>query len=97
MPIADRPGGGYPICGLHPRPARLCHGLQAAAAVLSLVATLLLGSANLTGSSLRLVGGALPAGWSAYTMWQYMSFGATVGDHDRFSGFPDSLRDFAAD
>ncbi|MET7484470.1 lysozyme [Streptomyces sp. NPDC005538] len=39
--------------------------------------------------------GTLPAGWSAYTMWQYTSFGATVGDHDRFNGSPDTLREFA--
>jgi GH25 family lysozyme M1 (1,4-beta-N-acetylmuramidase) len=38
--------------------------------------------------------GALPAGWSAYTMWQYTSSGETVGDHDRFSGSPDVLREF---
>jgi GH25 family lysozyme M1 (1,4-beta-N-acetylmuramidase) len=40
--------------------------------------------------------GALPAGWSAYTMWQYTSSGATVGDHDRFSGSLNTLRKFAA-
>jgi GH25 family lysozyme M1 (1,4-beta-N-acetylmuramidase) len=41
--------------------------------------------------------GALPAGWSSYTMWQYTSSGPTVGDHDRFNGPKDELRDFAAD
>jgi GH25 family lysozyme M1 (1,4-beta-N-acetylmuramidase) len=40
--------------------------------------------------------GTLPAGWSAYTMWQYTSSGTTVGDHDRFSGSLDTLREFAA-
>lgn len=40
--------------------------------------------------------GELPAGWSAYTMWQYTSTGPTVGDHDRFNGTPDLLRTFAA-
>jgi len=40
--------------------------------------------------------GALPAGWSAYTMWQYTSSGQTVGDHDRFNGSQDALRQFAA-
>ncbi|MGW1208164.1 lysozyme [Streptomyces sp. NPDC002499] len=39
--------------------------------------------------------GALPAGWSQYTMWQYTSSGATVGDHDRFNGSPDAVREFA--
>ncbi|MBK3574603.1 lysozyme [Streptomyces sp. MBT65] len=39
--------------------------------------------------------GTLPAGWSAYTMWQYTSSGATVGDHDRFNGSPDTLGEFA--
>lgn len=40
--------------------------------------------------------GELPAGWSAYTMWQYTSTGPTVGDHDRFNGTVDRLRTFAA-
>ena len=39
--------------------------------------------------------GTLPAGWSSYTMWQYTSTGKTVGDHDRFNGSVDQLRDFA--
>ncbi|MEU6281289.1 lysozyme [Streptomyces sp. NPDC047028] len=39
--------------------------------------------------------GTLPSGWSAYTMWQYTSSGATVGDHDRFNGSLTKLRDFA--
>ncbi|MYW42840.1 lysozyme [Streptomyces sp. SID161] len=39
--------------------------------------------------------GTLPAGWSAYTMWQYTSTGQTVGDHDRFNGSQDRLKDFA--
>ncbi|MGI5460762.1 lysozyme [Streptomyces sp. CA-249302] len=41
--------------------------------------------------------GTLPAGWSSYTMWQYTSSGQTVGDHDRYNGSADGLRDFAAD
>ncbi|MET7683462.1 lysozyme [Streptomyces sp. NPDC005423] len=40
--------------------------------------------------------GELPAGWPAYTMWQYTSTGPTVGDHDRFNGSPDALGQFAA-
>jgi GH25 family lysozyme M1 (1,4-beta-N-acetylmuramidase) len=40
--------------------------------------------------------GKLPAGWSSYTMWQYTSTGKTVGDHDRFNGNLDQLRDFAS-
>ncbi|MFF9024618.1 lysozyme [Streptomyces eurythermus] len=39
--------------------------------------------------------GTLPAGWSAYTMWQYTSSGPSVGDHDRFNGSEDKLREFA--
>ncbi|MFJ2608616.1 MULTISPECIES: lysozyme [unclassified Streptomyces] len=39
--------------------------------------------------------GTLPAGWSRYTMWQYTSTGPTVGDHDRFNGPLDNLREFA--
>ncbi|MGW4568671.1 lysozyme [Streptomyces sp. NPDC004561] len=38
--------------------------------------------------------GTLPSGWSTYTMWQYTSTGKTVGDHDRFNGSQDQLRDF---
>ncbi|MEU8539002.1 lysozyme [Streptomyces sp. NPDC048717] len=30
--------------------------------------------------------GTLPAGWSYYTMWQYTSTGAYVGDHSHFNG-----------
>ncbi|WP_399095880.1 lysozyme [Streptomyces sp. BBFR2] len=30
--------------------------------------------------------GALPAGWSFQTIWQYTSSGKTVGDRDRFNG-----------
>ncbi|MEU6142780.1 lysozyme [Streptomyces sp. NPDC047081] len=41
--------------------------------------------------------GTLPAGWSSYTMWQYTSSGQTVGDHDRYNGTADGLKDFAAD
>jgi len=41
--------------------------------------------------------GVLPAGWSSYTMWQYTSSGQTVGDHDRFKGSADKLKQFAAD
>ncbi|WP_189984528.1 lysozyme [Streptomyces capoamus] len=39
--------------------------------------------------------GPLPPGWTSYTMWQYTSSGATVGDHDRFNGSTDRLREFA--
>ncbi|MEU3415367.1 MULTISPECIES: lysozyme [unclassified Streptomyces] len=39
--------------------------------------------------------GTLPAGWSSYTMWQYTSSGPAVGDHDRFNGSQDKLREFA--
>ncbi|WP_018548818.1 lysozyme [Streptomyces sp. LaPpAH-108] len=39
--------------------------------------------------------GTLPAGWSAYTMWQYTSTGPTVGDHDKFNGSTTKLRSFA--
>ncbi|KOT38843.1 lysozyme [Streptomyces caelestis] len=39
--------------------------------------------------------GELPAGWDAYTMWQYTSTGPTVGDHDLFNGTPDRVRTFA--
>ncbi|GAA2231884.1 lysozyme [Streptomyces nogalater] len=39
--------------------------------------------------------GTLPAGWSSYTMWQYTSSGPVVGDHDRFNGSQDKLREFA--
>lgn len=41
--------------------------------------------------------GELPAGWSSYTMWQYTSSGQTVGDHDKFNGTADKLRQFADD
>ncbi|MER7184098.1 lysozyme [Streptomyces hyaluromycini] len=39
--------------------------------------------------------GTLPAGWSAYTMWQYTSTGPTVGDHDKFNGAVDKVVAFA--
>lgn len=39
--------------------------------------------------------GALPAGWSYYTMWQYTSSGPTVGDHNRFNGTLDRLKALA--
>ncbi|MHC3469344.1 lysozyme [Streptomyces sp. 7R007] len=39
--------------------------------------------------------GTLPAGWSSYTMWQYTSSGPTVGDHDRFNGTRQRLRELA--
>jgi GH25 family lysozyme M1 (1,4-beta-N-acetylmuramidase) len=39
--------------------------------------------------------GTLPAGWKAYTMWQYTSSGPHVGDHDRFHDTTDKLRKFA--
>ncbi|WP_329293795.1 lysozyme [Streptomyces pseudovenezuelae] len=39
--------------------------------------------------------GTLPAGWSAYTMWQYTSSGPTVGDHDRFDGALDRVQALA--
>jgi GH25 family lysozyme M1 (1,4-beta-N-acetylmuramidase) len=35
--------------------------------------------------------GALPAGWSYYTMWQYTSSGPTVGDHDTCNGALDRV------
>lgn len=41
--------------------------------------------------------GTLPAGWSSYTMWQYTSSGQTVGDHDRFNGSADKLKQFVTD
>ncbi len=39
--------------------------------------------------------GALPAGWSRHTMWQYTSTGPTVGDHNRFNGSLDHVVAFA--
>ncbi|MEV6161504.1 lysozyme [Streptomyces sp. NPDC052052] len=39
--------------------------------------------------------GTLPAGWSYYTMWQYTSSGATVGDHDYFNGALDRVKALA--
>ncbi|MFE9474258.1 lysozyme [Streptomyces griseofuscus] len=39
--------------------------------------------------------GTLPAGWSYYTMWQYTSSGATVGDHDKFNGALDRVQALA--
>ncbi|MEU2060753.1 lysozyme [Streptomyces sp. NPDC013455] len=39
--------------------------------------------------------GPLPAGWPAYTMWQYTSTGPTVGDHDRFDGSQTRLKELA--
>ncbi|MDO0929251.1 lysozyme [Streptomyces sp. TG1A-8] len=39
--------------------------------------------------------GTLPAGWSFHTMWQYTATGPTVGDHDRFNGAADKLRNLA--
>ncbi|MBD9732727.1 lysozyme [Streptomyces sp. H28] len=39
--------------------------------------------------------GELPAGWGAYTMWQYTSTGPTVGDHNRFNGTVDRVRALA--
>ncbi len=39
--------------------------------------------------------GTLPSGWSYYTMWQYTSTGATVGDHDRFNGSQTQLTKLA--
>jgi GH25 family lysozyme M1 (1,4-beta-N-acetylmuramidase) len=39
--------------------------------------------------------GTLPAGWKAYTMWQYTSTGQHVGDHDRFHAGVETLRTFA--
>ncbi|WP_208611505.1 lysozyme [Streptomyces bungoensis] len=39
--------------------------------------------------------GTLPAGWSFYTMWQYTSTGPTVGDHDRFNGSLDKVKNLA--
>ncbi|MGX1542975.1 lysozyme [Streptomyces adustus] len=40
--------------------------------------------------------GALPAGWSSHTMWQYTSSGPTVGDHDRFNGGLDKVQALAS-
>ncbi|MBL1095579.1 lysozyme [Streptomyces coffeae] len=39
--------------------------------------------------------GPLPAGWSSHALWQYTSTGPVVGDHDRFHGDLDALRDLA--
>ncbi|MFJ6668061.1 lysozyme [Streptomyces sp. NPDC091383] len=39
--------------------------------------------------------GTLPGGWSYYTMWQYTSSGATVGDHDYFNGALDRVQALA--
>ncbi|MGY4967571.1 lysozyme [Streptomyces sp. 900105245] len=39
--------------------------------------------------------GSLPAGWKYHTMWQYISSGKTVGDHDRFNGKQDRLKALA--
>jgi uncharacterized protein with LGFP repeats len=40
--------------------------------------------------------GTLPAGWTAYTFWQYSSQGTFPGDQDVFNGTVDQLRAFAA-
>jgi GH25 family lysozyme M1 (1,4-beta-N-acetylmuramidase) len=39
--------------------------------------------------------GTLPAGWSAYTMWQYASSGTFPGDQDRFNGTLAQMQAFA--
>ncbi len=40
--------------------------------------------------------GTLPAGWGAYTIWQYADSGALPGDQDVFAGNTADLRSFAA-
>jgi GH25 family lysozyme M1 (1,4-beta-N-acetylmuramidase) len=39
--------------------------------------------------------GTLPAGWPAYTMWQYADAGVLPGDQDRFNGSVSALQTFA--
>ncbi|MCW5249666.1 MULTISPECIES: lysozyme [unclassified Streptomyces] len=39
--------------------------------------------------------GPLPSGWSFHTMWQYTSSGPTVGDHDKFNGSLDRVKELA--
>lgn len=39
--------------------------------------------------------GALPAGWSTYTFWQYASAGPFPGDQDTFNGASSQLRQVA--
>jgi lysozyme len=39
--------------------------------------------------------GELPAGWDFHTMWQYTSTGPTVGDHDKFNGALDRVKELA--
>ncbi|MBD0420936.1 lysozyme [Streptomyces sp. TRM S81-3] len=39
--------------------------------------------------------GELPAGWSAWTFWQYDNAGSLPGDQNLFNGSPDRLRRFA--
>jgi GH25 family lysozyme M1 (1,4-beta-N-acetylmuramidase) len=41
--------------------------------------------------------GALPAGWSYQTFWQYSDAGVFPGDQDRFNGAPANLRNLADD
>jgi GH25 family lysozyme M1 (1,4-beta-N-acetylmuramidase) len=40
--------------------------------------------------------GQLPAGWPAYTLWQYASTGTFPGDQDLFNGTITQLTDFAS-
>ncbi|MGC9495899.1 lysozyme [Streptomyces sp. WG7] len=39
--------------------------------------------------------GPLPAGWDQHTMWQYTSSGPVVGDHDKFNGALDRVKELA--
>ncbi|MGW7379911.1 lysozyme [Streptomyces sp. NPDC054794] len=39
--------------------------------------------------------GALPAGWSYWTFWQYDNSGSLPGDQNLFNGSPNGLRTFA--
>lgn len=39
--------------------------------------------------------GALPAGWSAWTFWQYANNGGLPGDQNLFNGSPAQLERFA--
>ncbi|MFI6350896.1 lysozyme [Streptomyces sp. NPDC050560] len=40
--------------------------------------------------------GALPAGWTTWTFWQYADHGPMAGDQNRFHGDADALARFAA-
>ncbi|MEU6556825.1 lysozyme [Streptomyces sp. NPDC046915] len=41
--------------------------------------------------------GALPAGWSSWTFWQYDNSGSLPGDQNLFNGSPAGLKSFATD